>query len=125
MPIYGGGPALPGLTPGVTSGNGNTGTYVLRSGDNSVSGSDPMLVAMGLNEADLLLPDGEWLFAARSSRDRRRLPFHRAAGRRASGHRLLFSGHASTALSDMGQAVDASCRAVCYGEEALLSACGG
>lgn len=69
MPIYGGGPPLPGLTPGVRIDDSNCGTYLLRSTDNGVSWSDPILVAVGLNEADLLfLPDGEWLFAARSEK---------------------------------------------------------
>ena len=67
MPIYGGGPPLPGLPPGVSVGDGTTGTYVLRSLDCGHRWTDPTLVAVGLNEADLLLlPDGDWLFAARS-----------------------------------------------------------
>jgi len=69
MPIYGGGPALPGLTPGVTTGDATCPTYLLRSTDNGATWTDPILVALGLNEADLLiLPDGDWLFAARSEK---------------------------------------------------------
>ena len=69
LPIYGGGPALPGLTPGVRTGDADSGTYILRSSDNGASWPDPTLVALGLNEADLLLlANGEWLFAARSER---------------------------------------------------------
>jgi hypothetical protein len=69
MPIYGGGPALANLTPGVTTGDATSPTYLLCSDDNGATWSNPILVALGLNEADLLiLPDGEWLFAARSEK---------------------------------------------------------
>ena len=205
MPIYGGGPALPGLTPGVRTGDANSGTYVLRSTDNGVRWSDPILVAVGLNEADLLvLRDGEWLFAARSEKrdeqaiytcrsadggstwtdlqkvtDRsehppdltllaggdvlltfgcRNAPFgvqgllSRDRGRTWGDRRLLFAddlpgtdiGYPSTVRLDNGrlitvfysagtpeqpsnayEAVSAFCRAVCYDEEAVLSACVG
>ena len=66
MPIYGGSP-LPGLTGNVSVGAATTPTYLLRSTDGGHSWTDPSLVALGLNEADLLfLPDGTWLLAARS-----------------------------------------------------------
>ena len=75
MPIYGGGPPLADLTPGVRAGDGQNpadnqcGTYLLRSRDNGFTWSEPILVALGLNEADVLpLPNGEWLFAARSEK---------------------------------------------------------
>jgi hypothetical protein len=44
-----------------------TPTYILRSTDAGRTWGDPTLVALGLNEADMaVLPDGAWLFAARS-----------------------------------------------------------
>jgi hypothetical protein len=42
-------------------------TYLLRSRDHGRTWGDPILVALGLNEGDVLfLPDGDWLFAGRS-----------------------------------------------------------
>ena len=71
MPIYGGAP-LPGLTGYVEVAPAATPTYLLRSTDQGQSWGAPILVALGLNEADLLfLPDGDWLFAARSEEDAR------------------------------------------------------
>ena len=66
MPIYGGQP-LPGARTSVSVGSATCPTYLLRSRDGGRSWGDPILVAVGLNEADVLfLPDGDWLFAARS-----------------------------------------------------------
>ncbi|MYA77957.1 MAG: exo-alpha-sialidase [Gemmatimonadetes bacterium] len=69
MLIYGGGHPI--CEPGgvtVRVGEGaSTPTYILRSKDNGRSWGDPTLVALGLNESDVaLLPDGRWLFVARS-----------------------------------------------------------
>lgn len=45
-------------------------TYILRSTDNGRTWGDPVLVALGLNESDfLILPDGAWLFIARSEKE--------------------------------------------------------
>ena len=66
MPIYGG-PVLPGLEGFVQLGSATGPTYLLRSRDHGRTWGDPILVALGLNEADLLLlPEGDWLFAGRS-----------------------------------------------------------
>ncbi|MFA6111247.1 MAG: sialidase family protein [Candidatus Latescibacterota bacterium] len=66
LPIYSG-PVLPGLKGFVTVGPGTSPSYLLRSRDHGRTWGDPILVAMGLNEADVLfLPDGDWLFAGRS-----------------------------------------------------------
>ena len=63
--LYGGKP--PATHKGhVTCKPGKCPSYLLRSYDNGRSWKDPILVGLGLNEADLLfLPDGDWLFAAR------------------------------------------------------------
>ena len=66
MPIYGGTP-LTDVDRAVSVGPATCPSYLLRSVDGGRSWGDPLLVAMGLNEADVLfLPDGDWLFAARS-----------------------------------------------------------
>ena len=66
MPIYGGTP-LTDVDTAVSVGPATCPSYLLRSADGGRSWGDPLLVAMGLNEADVLfLPDGDWLFAARS-----------------------------------------------------------
>jgi len=51
-------------------GPATTPTYILKSTDNGCTWTDPVLVAVGLNESDLvILPDGVWLFAARSEQE--------------------------------------------------------
>jgi len=66
MPIYGGA-VLNDLRGYVTAGSGACPSYLLRSYDQGRTWNDPILVALGLNEADVLfLPGGDWLFAARS-----------------------------------------------------------
>ena len=66
MPIYGGKP-LTDVDRVVSVGPATCPTYLLRSADGGRSWGDPLLVAMGLNESDVIfLPDGDWLFAARS-----------------------------------------------------------
>ncbi len=67
MLIYGGSPACEPGEDTVHVGNASTPTYILRSRDNGRSWGDPTLVALGLNESDVtILPDGRWLFVARS-----------------------------------------------------------
>ncbi len=67
MLIYGGSPCLEPGEGTVRVGPASTPTYILRSKDNGRSWGDPTLVALGLNESDMtLLPDGRWLFVARS-----------------------------------------------------------
>lgn len=66
MPIYGG-PTLSAPKVVVSGKASTTPCYLLRSRDGGRSWPDPILVAMGLNEADVLfLADGDWLVAARS-----------------------------------------------------------
>ena len=66
MPIYGG-PVPANCTTAIQVGSSFCPTYLLRSFDHGLTWTDPLLVALGLNEGDLLLlPDGDWLFAARS-----------------------------------------------------------
>lgn len=66
MPIYTG-PTLGASKDTLRVGPATTPTYLLRSSDNGVTWGDPSLIALGLNEADfLVLPDGDFLFAARS-----------------------------------------------------------
>ena len=68
MPIYGG-PTLGDAEKAVRLGPATCPTYLLRSTDNGRTWGDPSLVALGLNEADVLpLPSGEWLLAARSEK---------------------------------------------------------
>ena len=70
MPIYGG-PVPADVQGAVDVAPATCPTYLLRSADGGRSWGDPLLVALGLNEADVLcLPDGDWLFAARSEDDR-------------------------------------------------------
>lgn len=67
MPIYGGGKIPTDVEPHFSVGPATTPTYILRSRDNGQSWGEPVFVALGLNEADLLImDDGDWLFAARS-----------------------------------------------------------
>ncbi len=67
MLIYGGSPVCKPGAETVRVGNASTPTYILRSRDHGRSWGDPILVALGLNESDVaLLPDGRWLFVARS-----------------------------------------------------------
>lgn len=69
MPIYGG-PVLPGLKGFAQVGPATCPTYLLRSGDQGRTWGDPILVALGLNEGDVLfLPEGDWLFAGRSEQE--------------------------------------------------------
>lgn len=66
MPIYGGQPSDPD-SKAIQVAPAGTPTYLIRSSDNGISWGDPIHVADGLNEADLLvLPNGDFLFAARS-----------------------------------------------------------
>ena len=66
MPIYGG-PSPPRAEQALTTGPATCPTYLVRSYDGGETWSDPLLVAMGLNEADfLILSDRDWLFAGRS-----------------------------------------------------------
>jgi hypothetical protein len=68
MPIYTG-PTIGNTEKAVKVDPPTCPTYLLRSTDNGRTWGDPILVALGLNEADLLpLPSGEWLFAARSEK---------------------------------------------------------
>lgn len=68
MPIYAG-PTIGDTEKAVKVDPPTCPTYLLRSTDNGRTWSDPTLVALGLNEADfLLLPSGEWLFAARTEK---------------------------------------------------------
>ena len=67
MPVYGGshplgaGPDTPRVGPATCP------TYLIRSNDGGDTWMDPLTVAVGLNEADLLiLNENDWLFAARS-----------------------------------------------------------
>ncbi len=67
MPVYGGSHPLGagGDTPRL--GPATCPTYLLRSNDDGDTWADPLTVAVGLNEADLLiLSANDWLFAARS-----------------------------------------------------------
>ncbi len=67
MHVYGGSHPLGtrGDTPKV--GPATCPTYLLRSNDGGDTWTDPLTVAVGLNEADLLIiNDNDWLFAARS-----------------------------------------------------------
>lgn len=67
MPIYG--RAVGAVDKGVRLGPATCPTYLLRSTDNGRTWGDPSLVALGLDEADVLpLPSGEWLLAARSEK---------------------------------------------------------
>ena len=67
MLIYGGSPICEAGEGTVRVGPATTPTYILRSADHGRSWGDPTLVALGLNESDVaVLPDGRWLFAARS-----------------------------------------------------------
>ena len=67
MPIYGGGKILTDIEPHFRVGPATTPTYILRSRDSGKTWGEPIFVALGLNEADLLILDnGDWLFAARS-----------------------------------------------------------
>ena len=66
MPIYGGGKIVGDSDRAARVGPATCPTYLLRSSDGGRTWGDPILVALGLNEADFLtLPDGTWLFAAR------------------------------------------------------------
>lgn len=66
MPIYGG-PTIGAPEKAVRLAPSTCPTYLLRSTDKGRTWGDPTLLALGLNEADLLpLPSGEWLLAARS-----------------------------------------------------------
>lgn len=68
MPIYGGPPEAMADTGNVSVSPAVSPTYLLRSDDDGESWGQPLLVARGLNEADvLLLADDDWLFAARSA----------------------------------------------------------
>ena len=67
MPIYGGPPEAAAADRIVHNGTATCPLFLLRSKDNGASWGDPLSVALGLNEADLLmLSDDEWLLAARS-----------------------------------------------------------
>lgn len=69
MPIYVG-QVLGDATDAVRVGPATCPTYLLRSSDHGRTWGDPILVALGLNEADVIvLPDGDWLFAARSEQE--------------------------------------------------------
>lgn len=66
MPIYVG-QAIGDAAHAVKVGPATCPTYLLRSSDNGRTWGNPILVALGLNEADfVVLPDGDLLFAARS-----------------------------------------------------------
>jgi len=68
MPIYGG-PTPSRLDGAVSSGPATCPVHLLRSYDGGETWADPLLVAMGLNEADfLILGDDDWLFAGRSGK---------------------------------------------------------
>ena len=68
MPIYGD-HKVPDLKGYVEVEPADSPTYLLRSRDGGRTWGDPVLVALGLNEADVLfLPDGDWLFVSRSER---------------------------------------------------------
>lgn len=67
MPVYGGSHPLGarGDTPRV--GPATCPTYLIRSNDGGDTWADPLTVAVGLNEAELLIvSENDWLFAARS-----------------------------------------------------------
>lgn len=69
MPVYGG-PILGNTDRAVKADPPTSPTYLLRSTDNGRTWGDPTLVALGLNEADfLVLPSGEWVFAARTEKE--------------------------------------------------------
>lgn len=67
LPVYGGshplgaGPGTPRVEPATCP------TYLLRSNDGGDTWADPLTIAVGLNEADVLVADdADWIFAARS-----------------------------------------------------------
>lgn len=67
MPVYGGSHPLGANAETRRVGLGTCPTYLLRSNDGGDTWRDPLTVAVGLNEADLLMiSDNDWLFAARS-----------------------------------------------------------
>ena len=67
MPVYGGSHPLGAHGDTARVGPATCPTYLLRSNDGGDTWSDPITVAVGLNEADLLMiSDNDWLFAARS-----------------------------------------------------------
>ena len=133
MPIYGGGPALSDLTGYVQTGPASCPTYLLRSSDGGATWGDPILVGLGLNEADLLfLPDGEWLFAARSEeRDEQAIYICRSedGGRTWGdlGQVTVASEHPPdlTLLGSGEVLLTFGCRNVPYGVQGLLSRDGG
>ncbi len=67
MPVYGGSHPLGAGPDTARVGPATCPTYLLRSHDGGDTWADPLTVAVGMNEADLLiLSDNDWLFAARS-----------------------------------------------------------
>jgi len=133
MPIYAGGPALADLTPGVQVGDADCPSYILRSGDGGATWADPLLVAVGLNEADLLLlPGGDWLFAARSEkRGEAAIYTCRSTDKGATWSQpLRVTGNSEhppdlTLLSGGEVLLTFGCRNVPFGVQGLLSRDGG
>jgi len=67
MPVYGGAHPLGARSDTRRVGPATCPTYLLRSNDGGDTWRDPLTVAVGLNEADLLMiSESDWLFAGRS-----------------------------------------------------------